>query len=218
MKKLTLTLLLLLPLFAAGQEHRIGLDLALNNSFITHQDNYLPHIESRVASIAGVQYSIRKKKFQYGLGLAYVQRGYSFHTTYFVPDTSVNGVKVVPGLIHFYNDYLSLPLSGSFVVGKRFYGQFGLSMIPAFLVSTKSGLDNEPLKKRSKTNGGPSLFDLGGQLNLGCGFNIDEKWSVFSRLSIYRSITTVNNENYYRGTDFRNAATSLGIGLEYRIK
>lgn len=218
MKRLTLTLFLILPLFATGQEHRIGLDLALNNSFITHQDNYSPQIESRVASSAGVQYSIRKKKFQYGLGLTYVQRGYSIRTTYFVLDTSVNGVKVFPGLLRFYNDYISLPLSGSFVVGKRFYGQFGLGLIPAFLVSVKTGLHNEPLRKKSKSNGGPSMFDLGGQLNLGCGFKIDEKWSVFSRLSIYRSITKVNNENYYRGTDFRNAATSLGIGIEYQIK
>lgn len=147
-----------------------------------------------------------------------MQRGYSFHTTYFVSDTSVNGVKVVPGLFHTHNDYLSLPLSGSYLVGKRFYGQFGLSLIPAFLVSTKSGLENEPMKKRSNANGEPSLFDLGGQLNLGCGFNINEKWAVFSRLSIYRSITKVNNENYFRGTDFRNVATSLGIGIEYRIK
>lgn len=212
MKKLTLTLLLFLPLLAAAQEFRLGMFHSLNNSSVTDQQMFINKVR-RPGYMGGIHASMTSKKLEYGLGISYTQRGFAFLISV-LRDTS-SSEKVVK-FVYYQYDYLSIPLSVHYRGDKRFFGQLGLSLIPAYLVGHKVYLEEEQQDQSATI--GPSKFDLGAQLNLGCGLKLNDKWSVLTRLAFYRSFTRVNNENYFPDNNFRNKATSLGIGIEYRIK
>lgn len=205
-------MLLLLPLFSAAQEHRVGLYQGYSNSSVS-DDNLFINKVRRHGYSGGITYGIAAKNMEYSLGINYTQRGFAFLISYY-PDSTSNEKKAE--FVYYRNDYIGIPMSVHYRGTKRFFGQFGLSVIPAWLISSKTYLGQEFIP--GSKDSGPSKFDLGGQLNLGCGIQMTEKWSILFRLSFYRSVTGVNNENFYPGNDFYNKSSSLGFCLEYRIK
>ncbi|MHB1278231.1 MAG: hypothetical protein ACYC1Q_07525 [Bacteroidia bacterium] len=211
MKKLTLTLLLMLPLLAAAQEFRVGTFHSLNNASVTDQQLFHNKVR-RPGYMGDFHISITSKKLEYGLGVSYTQRGFAFLVSMW-KDTSAT--EKVSKFVYYQYDYLSLPLSIHYRGDNRFFGQFGLSLIPAYLVGHRVYLEEE---RQDNIASGPSKFDLGAQLNLGCGLKLNATWSILTRLSFYQSITRLNNDTYFPNDNFRNKATSLGIGIEYRFK
>lgn len=191
---------------SSGQEHRISLHQGINSAYVRGSTPFLDVYRRAAAYQVGIQYNV---KFQYmfvGAGVSYIPRGFNAETR--AGSSRVN--------TYYNNDYLGIPLNIFFRSTKRFFGACGIGLTPSFLVRSQVFFEDELLDPNP--NGGPSKFDLGGQIDIGCGYRIAEKWAILTNIGLFRSFTKINNDNYFQGTDFRNSGVSILFGIEYKFK
>lgn len=64
---------------------------------------------------------------------------------------------------------------------------------------------------------GVSKFDFGGLIELGCGYELTDKFELFSSLAYRKSLMTFSNANYFDTSKMRHYGYSISIGLKYKL-
>lgn len=197
----------LVSYFSHAQEQRISMLQGSNSAYIRGNPPFDESYRRGAAYHAGIQYNVKVKRFHIGAGISYIPRGFIVLAL-----TSSASSEYV----YYNNDYIGFPLSVSYRTRKRFFGMFGTGLTPSVLIRHRVFFQGELLAPNP--NGGPSKLDLGGQIDIGCGYRITEKWAILANIGFFHSFTKVNNDNYFRSTDFRNTGASIVLGIEYKFK
>lgn len=162
----------------------------------------------------GVSYDYTfKKKFVIGTDLLYNQRGYSV----------INVVSISHEYIdehHF--DYVTVPLRVGYKQGNKIFAFSNLGLTPSFLISSKyvELENNDPGFYRAgrvtSATQNVKRFDLGAFIDLGVGYQFNEKISLSTSLMQQFSFTSfIKNKN--SPLKNRHFGANFSMGLKYRL-
>jgi hypothetical protein len=120
----------------------------------------------------------------------------------------------------YYQDYISIPLKGGFVYGKKIFGFAKFGLIPSLfigeqVVTTRLGqTNNSDYRLRVAT---PEL-NVFGIAEFGGGFLVGRKINIFSSFAYQRSIVVLGfSDSFYNDNSKKLYALSLALGVKYLI-
>jgi hypothetical protein len=216
--------LLLFSCFAvpvAGQNHLIGIKGGY--SWTNISTDAFPNHETLRGFAAGLTYDyITRKKFSLGAELLYDQRGYKDELIFTDEHGNQIGEKyAVP--VHY--NYLSLPLKLGYIMGNNFFGFANIGFCPALLQKVTATI---PLFTYSAPDliyrgdstieiKGPSKFDLGGFVEIGCGYKIKNRFTFVAAFRSQYSFTSMTNEDFFRYYYIRHYGMTLSLGIKYNL-
>ncbi len=120
----------------------------------------------------------------------------------------------------YYQDYISIPLKGGFVYGKKIFGFAKLGLIPSLLIGEQ--VVNTYLNKTNNSDyrlriANPEL-NVFGITEIGGGFLVGRKINIFSSFAYQRSIIVLGySDSFYNDNSRKLYALSLALGVKYLI-
>lgn len=216
--------LLLFSCFAltvAGQNHFVGVKGGYSwtniatNAFAIH--------ETQPGFSAGLTYDfVTKKKLSFGAELLYDRRGYTNELIFTDNQGNPTGEKYS---IPTYYNYFALPLKFGYSVGKKFFGFASISVCPALLQKATVTVPLFTYNSPDVTYRGdstvvltnPSKFDISGLAEIGCGYQITNRFTVATSFRYQYSFTSLTNENYFKNYYINNYGMTLSLGIKYNL-
>ena len=212
-----LFILTISTLQVAGQNHLIGVKGGLNSTNIT-SSNFIRKTDTKTGLTAGLTFEyLFKEHFSLGVDVIYNQRGFTNNLV--LTDNSGNPT----GERHtstFNCDYISLPLKTGFHIGTKLYGFTTIGAVPSLLhnaQTTTPTFDKEANFIGNETfdiTNRVSTFDLAGQIEIGGGYNLNERYRLFTSFSYQQSLTSITNSDYFEDSEIRHNGMSLTIGVK----
>lgn len=215
MKKVSLLLIVLTSMaFAANsQTHMIGLKNGINISNATSLD-----ADYRYGNNYGFVYEVSlKEKYLISMELLYNQRGYKDKLSI----TGGNG-ELQPNIVLYSNfDYLSFPVKLGFAKGNNLKKFINIGLNPSLLIDAQA---SSPLADSNgnitgainyDSKNSTSNFDMGGLIELGASYDVDEKINLFSSIMYSHSFTSFIENSVNQ--NIRHSCFSLSLGVKYKI-
>jgi hypothetical protein len=222
MKKLAVIVLMIISINASAQIRHIGISAGLGLTGIAKTNSqFFNDAETRQGLSAGLTYEYTlKNNISISAGITYNQRG--FRIPYDLKDNAGNPI-VEDEAIKFNYDYLSLPLKAGYRFGDKVFGFGNIGIVPAFLVNAKQfhpGYKTDAVQVGAETvdvSEYVSKFDFATLIEIGAGYNINEKYSVNTTVTYQRSLSTFSTYDYFEDDHLRHTGLTLSIGVRYRL-
>jgi opacity protein-like surface antigen len=215
MRKFLLLILTGISFTVLGQENFIGIQSGLNLTNLTAVNKHIN--KNRQGIIGGFNYEYKfKNNFVIGVNLLYIQQGYK--EEYQVQD------PLHIATIKSNYDYFSFPIKFGYTLGHKFKGFANIGVCPSVLLKAEILIPKNELayfmygEDAFGVQHNVSKFDLGGLIELGACYKLDDKFELFSSLGYRKSLTTFSNADYYETRKMRHFGYSLSIGLKYKLK
>jgi hypothetical protein len=204
-------------LFTFGQTQFIGfkggysLTNISTNAFDVH--------ETQPGFSIGITYDYEtKNKITFGTEFLYESRGYKNEIIFTDNQGNPTGVKY-PTPNHY--NYFALPLKFGYKFGDKFFVLANIGVAPALLqkATITFPLFNYPsityIGDTTVIFTNPSKFDISGFVEIGCGYQISNRFSVVSSFRYQYSFTSMTNDNYFKNYYINNYGTTLSLGIKY---
>ncbi len=197
MKSTIIILLLISPISVYGQNHFIGLKGGINWTNINSTD-FLSNNDNRTGFNGGVTYELRlKKNFNFGVDLLYTQKGFTNDIIFTNETGNPTGEKAT---IVFNYDYLTIPVKGGFLIGKRISGFVNLGIVPSLLIDAKTitpAFDNIIEEETFDVTNRVTKFDFGGMIEIGGNYKFKKRFLLYTSYAYQHSFTTITNSDYF---------------------
>jgi long-subunit fatty acid transport protein len=148
----------------------------------------------------------------------YNQRGYEGVANF----TDISGQVLGTETYESRYNYLSMPIAAAFNFGNQVYGFGKIGVMPSWLAQAKfinPTFDDKGHNSGSQTNDmtdDTQRFDLAGLIEVGGGYQIEEKYRVFISIAYQHSFTSYTASNAV--IESRHRVLSLSLGLKYKLK
>ncbi|MDP1727871.1 MAG: hypothetical protein Q8M15_13885 [Bacteroidota bacterium] len=217
-KNYIIIILTLLTLSVGAQNNYIGIKGGLNLTNVFVKSTFNDKVY-KMGYSGGMTYeTIFKNNFSLCINLQYNQLGFG---NYFIFEDSIDPVKgSIPGtggrkILFFNYDYLTLPVKVGYYFGGHFFGFGYFGVTPSYLIAAKTNVEGYPTST-DNTNA-VTKFDIGGQIELGCGFEIKKRYAIYSSILYQQSFTTLSNSKYWHDSNIRNFGFIASVGLKYNL-
>ena len=219
MKKLFITLLILVSVSSFAQNHLLGVQFGLNSSSL-----YGKHVDDNAGFIqtisAGLTYDYKMKNgILLGSGLLYERKGFLNEFNYLTME--YNLAFGFPGSKVNYN-YLEIPLKAGYQIGKKWTGYFYLGLVPAYLLDANykrieqaGPFDTEAEVKYDITDE-INRFELSGLFEVGSAYMLNDKWALFVNASYLLGLTPVDKDSVI--PHMKNHRFNISLGIKYALK
>jgi|AntRauTorcE11898_2_1112593.scaffolds.fasta_scaffold06875_2 hypothetical protein len=201
-----------------GQDHIVGLKGGMNLTNV-NSSNFISNTDNQTGFSGGVTYEYRlSSKFNFGMDLLYVQKGFTSDII-FIDQTGIpTGEKAT--LVFNYN-YLSLPVKAGFTVGDQISGFVNLGLVPSILTDariTDPAIEGIRDKATYDVTDQVTGFDFGGLAEVGGSYRFNKRFLLLTSFGYQQSFTSITNEHYYKNGKARHYGMALSIGLKYALK
>lgn len=218
MKSTIIILLLISPISVFGQNHFIGLKGGINWTNINSSD-FLSNNDNRTGFNGGMTYELRlKNNFNFGVDLLYTQKGFTNDIIFTNETVNPTGEKAT---IVFNYDYLTFPVKGGFLIGKRISGFVNLGIVPSLLIDAKTitpAFDNIIEEEIFDVRNRVTKFDFGGMIEIGGNYKFKERFLLYISFAYQHSFTTITNSDYFAIGKVKHYGMTSSIGLKYALK
>lgn len=170
---------------------------------------------------AGIVYDRHSKSnLIYGAELLYEQRGFGTELTVMDAQGNVTGELYTT---RFRYNYISLPITIGYKIGKRGYGFGNAGVVPAFLVTAKTvvpwfNIDSEYTGDTTFTVKTASKFDIAGLAEIGIGYEFGRQLTFGASIRFQHSITSLTNDLYFTDGYIRNRQALALIAFTYKLE
>ena len=223
MKKILLMILTGISMNVFGQVQLIGIQGGVN---MTNQSspNIFKDSKFRTGIIGGLNYEfIFKSKYSLGADLLYSQKG--FNDKMIFVDDNGNPTGITSDLKYYY-DYLSLPLKIGYSSGDKLKGFVKIGICPSVLLKAEmttpkvNNNGNYIGNETTDATNNASKLDLGGLIELGAGYGLNNTLDLFSSITYNHSLTTFSNSknDYFSDAKMRHYGFSLAMGIKYKLE
>jgi opacity protein-like surface antigen len=220
MKILLMIFLTVISINSFGQFHLIGVQGGVN---LTNLTTDIPFEDSkyRIGIISGINYEFMfQGKYTLSADILYNQQGFIIKTNYTDENGNLTGKSTED---KFDYDYLSLPLKIGYTLGNKIKVFTKIGVCPSVLLKAETKISKvdisgnlinyETFDVKDKV----SKFDLGGLIEFGAGYGLNNNLELFSSFICRKSLTTFSNADYFKDSKMRHYGFSLTIGLKYKL-
>ncbi len=219
MKPIIIIILTLVCLACKGQSQYIGVKTGLNRTNVT--SNLYSDKEIKQSMIAGLTYDFHcQKNILLGAELLYEQRGCVLPLIFTNANGNPTGQKYnIP--LDF--RYLSVPLKIGYSTGRKLYVFGNIGFCPSFLLIASTKLPWFDISGNyigDSTQIGTknfSRFDLGGLMELGCGYKLNKKISIYSSAKYQHSVLSYTRNKPTKDYPSKHYGSSFNLGIIYRL-
>ena len=196
----------------AGQFHYIGVQGGLNLSNITNND-FIDNTKWRNGIITGLNYEFRfPGNLLIGADLLYIQNG--FRSDLILTDEDGNILDKSAIKDNF--DYLNLPIKFGYEIGTKKIKGFGkIGINTSMLLKAQTIIPY--LDDGYKLTNDVSKFDLGGIIEIGAGYEINDNFEIVSLVGYRHSFTTLTSPSYFESKIMKHYSFSISVGLKYKL-
>jgi hypothetical protein len=222
MKSLITSIFLSLCLGAISQTQSLGLKTGL--SWCNQSgSNYYSSSESIQRYLLSADYNYQfKSKLKVGVGVSYAPAG--FKVPLIFTDQAGNVINNEPLYMKFTHDYISIPIKVGYEFGNKLFGYGDIGIAPSFLI--KAERTNPTFDENLQHNGEVTIemtdqyapIEFGGVLDLGIGYKLSDRYSLFVEGNFYQGLTTITTDNYFIDKTIFNSRSSALIGIRYTLK
>ncbi|GAA4449635.1 porin family protein [Rurimicrobium arvi] len=209
MKKTLLAIPLVFAMFSGVQaQNYIGACAAYSFSKLKYDGNEDDDYNGRVSF--GVTYNHRIHFINIGAELNLENRGAKasyLDNTY--------GYQTATERLNF--SYLALPLKVGIVVGNKFSAIANIGIVPGYLLGAKDKL-SYPMSQQTYSQSVTSMvskFDLSALAEVGVGFKLASKVSIYGTFRFQPGLTNVKIDQSY--TDFKHSSLIANIGAQVAL-
>lgn len=214
-KKFSISVLIILSLSVSGQTNLIGFKSNLNWTNILFNSRLLCDCgidgKSMLRFSTGLTYDhISSKNIIMGVEVLYEQRGFTGVETTINPP-----FNPPPVYLSDHYTYFSVPIKFGYNIGNRFWGFGNIGLTPAFLINAiekETTIDStwNPHDSIYNLTKSSHKLEIGGLIEIGCGYKFAKKLLVVSSFRLQQSFTSPDkgSEIFWRGM-------SWGFGIKY---
>jgi len=203
-----------------GQSQYVGIAEGANWTNI-RSTNFVSDNHYRNGIHGGLTYEyVTSTQISFAGKLTYTQRGFTNDIIFMDEMGNPTGGRAA---IEYNYDYVSLPVSAGYVIGRTAFGFARIGLIPAFLVNAATKAPN--FLSNGEINGTISYnitdrvthVDLAGLGEIGGGYEIAERWRLSASCRYFRSITNAANSNYLSGSTIRHYGITAMAEVQYEL-
>lgn len=218
MKTILMSVFVMVALCSFGQGHQIGIVGSAHWSYF-HTSGSFQVSDYRLAPGGGMTYGyVFDNGFSLGTGLLFTPRGWTTETIFTDDHGIPTGGKSTNTMEH---NYFSLPIKAGFQFGGRVVGMVHLGVMPSWLYSAHlkvpeievGGIYEEA--QNTELTYRHRRWDLAAFAEIGGGYNIGERFMVFTALAYVHSLNSFSTENYFVGKPMSHYALTWSVGLNF---
>lgn len=219
MKKTLLFLFVLAGFGVQAQTHLLGINLGTNSSSISSNAVFgSPTL--RLGFLGGLTYEyILKNKLSFGTDILFNQRGFRQSTIF----TDRFGQPLGTSNSEYRFDYLSIPVKIWYYYGNRIFGFGNIGIVSSFLLSAEyiyptlniSGeiVEQPPVESTSSY----SSFNLGGRVEIGGGYKINERFWLTASAAYLHSLTPTKVTGFLNDLQLNQFDFNFNLGMKYTL-
>jgi len=219
-RKLILLSVFVISINVSGQLHYIGLQGGLTFSNIS-DDDFVENSKFRKGITSGLNYEFQfSRNLLIGADLLYVQSGYLSDLIFMDEIGNVIREKAV---VKDYYDYLSLPIKLGYEIGNKIKGFVRIGINTSILLKAQMIIptfdDNfqETGEYKLDVTNDVRKLDLGGIIELGGRYELNEKFELISLIGYRHSFTTSTSSTYFESQVMKHYSFNISIGLKYKL-
>ncbi|MFC2110977.1 outer membrane beta-barrel protein [Bacteroidota bacterium] len=211
MKGILIILLAFSSISVFGQNHYIGILAGINESHSLLSTS-ISESGSITCFSSGITYDYRiKKHINLGANILYFQNRFSTPSQIF---PNKYGTNIWSNeYIDFKFNYISFQFKGGYIVGKNFFANLNLGIIPSILLKAQNTYSYFDKKETVDVTTKFPRFDYSGLCEIGCGYSFKNNFVLFSSLTYLQSFLKSKAEY-----GILQKVTTLSLGLKYGLK
>ncbi|MCH7403742.1 porin family protein [Belliella kenyensis] len=220
MKNIFLFIFVIVAFKVSGQNHYIGVKGGVSSTNIA-STNIFSDSNARLGLTAGLTYEYLSNKYlSFGADLIYNQRGFTIETPFTDSQANLTGDSYTS---IFEYDYVSVPIKVGFNIGTVLYGFANIGIVPSLLLDAKHTVpiyfeEGEFVENKTlDVTDTVSKFDFAGLAEMGGGYKISMRTSLFTSLSYQHSFTSITNSSYFANNNIRHIGINFITGLKFAL-
>ena len=220
MKNFIICIILILSIKLSAQNNLIGIKGGIDWTNIQTTNQYIDHTFKTEAS-GGLTYDyFITKRFSVGADLLYLKRGYNSNLIF---TDNVGNPLNVDALTAFKFNYLALPIKIGFNMGNKLFAFANIGICPSYIVDARIVIPQTDSKGNitgeytSNVTSKVTKFELSGIAELGCGYTLKDKYSIYASCMYQKSFTNIDNKDFFNDSKIKNYGFLFSLGVKYSL-
>jgi len=219
-RKLILLSVFVISMNVSGQFHYIGLQGGLIISNIS-DDDFVENSKFRKGITTGLNYEFQfSRNLLIGADLLYTQNGYLSDLVFMDETGNIIREKAV---VKDYYYYLGLPIKLGYEIGNKIKGFAKIGINTSIILKAQMIIptfdDNfeETGEYKIDVTNDVKKLDLGGIIELGGRYELNEKFELISLIGYRHSFTTFTSPTFFESQVMKHYSFKISIGLKYKL-